>query len=167
MSAWKMSHSDAILWAFAGLMLTLAGCSSPERVYYYGPKLSAQRSALIVTTSRDALQKAGYTQIGTIQSEPMTQSARVPEGTDNEALLESLAPEKNKQLVQYNAWVDQQACERAARAGGSVLRLEEIRHTYGTLTPESAVLLGTDFGKDVRTVTSVKIWSVWRAPQKK
>lgn len=158
-----------ILWACAGAMLlTLTGCRSlPERVYYYGPGFKAVRSAEVIKAAPDALRKAGYEQIGTIRSEPMTQSARFDQDMDQQALIDAIAPENSNALIQYYARLDEQACRLAARMGGSFIRLEEIRHTFPKLTPESAILLGTDFGKDVKHVTSVKIWSVWRALEPK
>jgi len=148
----------------AAAVLSLGGCGEPlHRVYYSGLHRQAVRDAAIVTTSPEELRAAGYEPIGMIKSEPMTQSARSGElPGDREAMIEALAPENSPQLARYYTMIDEQARRQAARAGGHILRLEEIKHTFPTFTPETAVLMGTDVGKDIRYVTSVKIWSVWR-----
>lgn len=149
-----------------GLSVVLSGCANtPERVYYYGPRFQKARSCEVTKSSAAQLRAAGYEQIGTIQSEPMTRSGRFEQEMDQEALIAALAPENSGELAVYYARLDEQTCKRAAQAGGSFIRLEEIKHTFPKLTPESAILLGTDFGKDVKHVTSVKVWSVWRAPE--
>lgn len=157
-----------MLWVWCALAVSLlGGCRSmPETVYYYGPSFHKVRTCLVATASREQLRRLGYEEIGTIHSEPMTQSARFDQEMSQQALIDAIAPENSKSLTLYYARLDEQACERAARAGGSFIRLEEIKHTFPKLTPESAILLGTDFGKDIKHVTSVKVWSVWRAPRK-
>jgi hypothetical protein len=143
------------------------GCSSPDRVYYSGPDLGNSREAVIVKTTAEALRSAGYEKIGTIVSEPQTQSGRFAADTDNQTVLEAIAPENSKELMYYYGTVHEEACKKAAKAGGDVLLLEEIRHTFPPFRPETAVLLGKGVGQDIKSVTSVKVWSVWRKPRTK
>jgi hypothetical protein len=150
-------------------VLSLGGCAAPlDRVFFSGLHRKAVRDARIVTATPEELRAGGYEQIGFIKSQPMTQSARASAlPLDSEAMIEALAPENSPKLRQYYAMIDEQARKKAARAGGHVLRLEEIRRTFPEFTPETAVLLGTDVGKDIKYVTSVKIWSVWRLVETK
>jgi hypothetical protein len=149
---------------FAAAVVSLGGCAEPPgRVFFSGLNRQAVREARIVTATLEELQAAGYERIGIIRSEPTTQSAKIDTlNQDPEAMIEELAPENSPRLTQYYAMIDEQARRKAARAGGHVIRLEEIRRTFPQFTPETAVLMGTDVGKDIKYVTSVKIWSVWR-----
>lgn len=169
MTALNGIRDNLILVCFAAAVLGLSGCAEPvNRVFFSGLNRQAVREAAIVTAAPEELQAAGYERIGVIRSEPMTQSARASElPRDPNALIEALAPENSPQLTRYYAMIDEQARRKAARAGGQVIRLEEIKHTFPRFTPETAVLLGTDVGKDIRYVTSVKIWSVWRRVETK
>jgi hypothetical protein len=164
MAAWKKIRGFLISMCLAGAVLSLGGCAEPpDRVFFSGLHRRPVSEARIVTATPEQLRAAGYDRIGYIKSQPMTQSARIGElPQDPEAMIETLAPENSPHLRQYYAMIDEQACRQAALKGGHVLRLEEIKRTFPTFTPETAVLLGTDVGKDIKYVTSVKIWSVWR-----